>query len=104
MIPSSCGIFAWITSTETRKAVLWTALNSRKIKEKYHQLVFSEVFLTRKGNLLERILFEVCRFLVAALCQFLFQAKMACFNEIHQNVNDLFFKFWRDSYSLAIDS
>ena len=38
------------------------AMSSRKSKEKYHQLVFSEVCLEHvQGNLLE-ILFEVCPF------------------------------------------
>ena len=34
---------------------------------------------------------EVRPFLVA-FCRFLFQANLACFNEIHQNVNDLVFR------------
>ena len=50
------------------------AMSSRKVKEKYDQLVFSEIcFKTCTGNLLE-ILFEV-------FCRFLLQAKLACFNE-----------------------
>ena len=42
--------------------------------------VFRSLFKERTGNLLE-ILFEVCPFLVAVFCRFLFQAKLACFNE-----------------------
>ena len=44
--------------------------------------------------MLERILFEVRPFLVALFifCRFLFEANLACFNEIHQNVNDLVFR------------
>ena len=45
--------------------------------------------IARTGSLLEWILFEVCPFLVAVFCRFLFQAKLACFNEIYQTVNDL---------------
>ena len=54
--------------------------------------VFRSLF---KGNLLERILFEISlSFLgcIAVFCQFLFQAKLARFGEIHQNVNDLVFR------------
>ena len=45
--------------------------------------------------MLERILFEVSLFFsgcIAVFCRFLFQAKLSCFNEIHQNVNDLVFR------------
>ena len=41
----------------------------------------------RTGNLLE-VLLEVRPFLVAIFCRFLFQAKLAYFNELRQNVND----------------
>ena len=36
-------------------------------------------------------MFEVRPFLIA-FCRFLFQANVACFNEIHQDVNDLVFR------------
>ena len=55
--------------------------------------MLSEVCL-KHLNLLEQILFEVSlSFLgcIAVFCRFLFQAKLACYNEIHQNVNDLVF-------------
>ena len=58
--------------------------------------MFSEVCLKLhvKVNLLEGILFEVSLSIlgcIAVFCRFLFQAKLACFCEIHQNVNDLVF-------------
>ena len=54
--------------------------------------MFSEVCLKLLNVflVLERILSEVRPFLVA-ICRFLFQANLAFFNEIHQNVNDLVF-------------
>ena len=45
--------------------------------------------------MLERILSEVSLFFfgcIAIFWQFLFQAKLSCFNEIHQNVNDVVFR------------
>ena len=58
--------------------------------------MLSEVCLKHLNvnKVLERILFEVRPFLVAfaVFCRFLFQAKQACFNEIHQNVNDIVFR------------
>ena len=57
-------------------------MSSREIK-KYHKLVFSEVCLKYVQA------FCWSPFLVAVFCRFLFQAKMECFNEIHQNVNEL---------------
>ena len=45
--------------------------------------------------MLERILSDVSLFFfccIAVFCQFLFQAKLSCFNEIHQNVNDVVFR------------
>ena len=57
-------------------------ISFRKIKEK------RSLFQRRTGNLLE-FLFEVRPFLVAVFCRFLFQAELASFNEIHQNVKDL---------------
>ena len=60
----------------------------RKIKKEISLACFFRgLFQARTGNLLE-VLFEVRPFLVAC-CRFLFQAKLACFNEILQNVNDL---------------
>ena len=39
-------------------------------------------------------MFEVSSFLgcIAVVCGFLYQANLVCFNEIHQNVNDLVFR------------
>ena len=56
--------------------------------------VFRNLFKAPTDNLLRRILFEVCPFLVAycVFCRFLFQTKLASFNEIPQNVNDLVFR------------
>ena len=50
--------------------------------------VFRRLLQARTGVLYE-VLFEVRPLLVAVFCRFLFQAKLAFFNEIHQNVNDL---------------
>ena len=62
-------------------------MSSRKSKKKYHQLVASEVCLEH----VQAICWRSClKFVLSS--RFWFYAQLACFNEIHQNVNDLVFR------------
>ena len=72
-----CSFVFRCVSTVTRKLVI--VMSFRKIKETYHQLVFSEVCFKHV-----QVMFEVRPFLVAVFCRFLFQAKLACLAELHK--------------------
>ena len=63
------------------------AMSSRKSKEKYHQLVFSEVCLEHVQVTCWR---SCLKFVLSS--RFWFLAKLPCFNEVNQNVKDLVFR------------
>ena len=72
------------------------AMSSRKIRGKFHQLVFQKFvvkapkrYLSVGADLVLSSSFLGC---IAIFCRFLFQANLACFNDIHQNVNALVFR------------
>ena len=72
-------------------------MSSRKIRGKLFSLafVFRSLFKALKHYLsvgADRVWSSSFLGCIAVFCRFLYQVNLACFNEIHQNVNDLVFR------------